>query len=133
MDDADLRVSSAERQEALAALVEHHAAGRLDAFEYEDRRGRATDAVVRRDLLALFVDLPEPRPRFESAPTGPGRSPQRPPSPPVPGHSTPRAKVARTLLSLAPFIALAAFFVTKEWPALLLIPIIAIVARYIDD
>src|SRR3954447_16325742 len=122
MDDAELRVSSAERQEALAALVEHHAAGRLGAFEYEARRGRAADAVVRRDLTALFVDLPEPRPRFQGTTTGGGgESLHGAPSPPVRRRSTPRAKVAHTLLSLAPFIALAAFFVTKEWPALLLI------------
>src|SRR3954468_19508841 len=126
MDDADLRVSSAERQEALAALVEHHAAGRLDAFEYEDRRGRATDAVVRRDLTVLFADLPEPRPTFET-PTRSGGPLQGGPSRPTPVASTPRAKVARTLLSLAPFIALGAFFVTKEWLAFLLVPIIAIV------
>ncbi len=66
-DDGDIRVGSAEREEALAALAEHHAAGRLDANEYEDRRGRATDAIVRRDLTSLFTDLPEPRPRLGSS------------------------------------------------------------------
>ena len=66
-DDGDIRVSSAEREEALAALAEHHAAGRLDANDYEDRRGRATDAIVRRDLTSLFTDLPEPRPRLGSS------------------------------------------------------------------
>ena len=39
--DGDIRIGSRERDDALAALAEHHAAGRLDAFEYEDRRGRA--------------------------------------------------------------------------------------------
>ncbi len=77
-DDGDIRIGSAEREEALAALAEHHAAGRLDANDYEDRRGRATDAIVRRDLTSLFTDLPEPRPRLERA-TGKGAGKTRRP------------------------------------------------------
>ena len=121
MDDGDLRIGSAERDEALAALAEHHAAGRLDANDYEDRRGRAIDALVRRDLTSLFVDLPDPRPALVRGEV-------------ARATGTPaRAKAARTLLSLAPFIALGAFFVTKSWLAFLLVPILAIVARNFDD
>ena len=131
-DDGDIRVSSAEREEALAARAEHHAAGRLDANEYEDRRGRASDAIVRRDLTSLFTDLPEPRPRLGSSV---GAAVKRPSAPqaaegrPV----TPMGKVARTLVSLSPFIAIGAFFLTRSWLAFLLIPIIAIIARAIED
>jgi hypothetical protein len=129
-DDGDIRVGSAEREEALAALAEHHAAGRLDANDYEDRRGRATDAVVRRDLTSLFTDLPEPRPRLEGATgEGTGRNVARPAT----ARSSTRNKVARTLVSLSPFIALVAFFRTDTWLVFLLIPIIAILARAIDD
>src|SRR3954468_10040463 len=98
MDDADLRVSSAERHEALAALVEHHAAGRLDANEYEDRRGRAADAVVRRDLTSLFVDLPEPRPTLTAA----ASTLSRPRASRAMSRPTAQGKVARTLVSLSP-------------------------------
>ena len=66
-DDGDIRIGTQERDEALAALAVHRDAGRLDAFEYEDRRGKAADAVTKRDLTALFTDLPEPRPRFAGA------------------------------------------------------------------
>ncbi len=132
MDDGDIRISNAEREQALSALAEHHAAGRLDADEYEDRRGRATDAVVRREVTELFTDLPEPRPRFGSSVTGPVASDSAahtatgsPPSP--------QAKLARTLVSLSPFIALGAFFATRSWLAFLLIPIIAILARRLED
>jgi hypothetical protein len=126
VDDGDIRIGSAERDEALAALAEHHAAGRLDANEYEDRRGRATDAVVRRDLTSLFVDLPEPRPRLTPARRGAVSRPSAP-------YQGPRGTVARILLSLAPFIALAAFLRTESWLVFLLIPVIAAIAKAIDD
>ncbi|WP_374969281.1 DUF1707 domain-containing protein [Terrabacter sp. BE26] len=148
MDDGEIRISSAEREQALAALAEHHAAGRLDANEYEDRRGRANDAVVRREITSLFVDLPEPRPEL-GQPTGssPGSSPgstvgssvgvpassaPAPHTPPA-APSSPRAKLARTLVSLSPFIALGAFIVTRSWLAFLLVPVIAILARTFDQ
>ena len=118
-DDGDIRVGTAEREEALAALAEHRAAGRLDADDYEDRRGRATDAIVRRDLTSLFTDLPAPRPTLGPAAPARGRRAQ--------------GKVGRTLVNLSPFIAVAAFFVTKSWLAFLLIPIIAIMARALDE
>lgn len=123
-DDGDIRIGSAEREEALAALAEHHAAGRLDANDYEDRRGKATDAIVRRDLTTLFADLPEPRPTFRPA-AGVAR--------PLGKGSASQGKVARTLVSLSPFIAIAAFFLTRSWLAFLLIPVIAIVAKALDD
>ena len=127
VDDGDIRIGTAEREEALTALAEHHAAGRLDANEYEDRRGRATDAVVRRELTALFVDLPEPRPKLRPAR---GSAVAQTSSP---GRPTAQGTFARTLVSLSPFIAIAAFFLTRSWLAFLLIPVIAILARAIDD
>src|SRR5829696_6243832 len=137
MDDGDMRIGSAEREEALAALVEHHAAGRLDANDYEDRRGKATDAVVRRELTALFVDLPEPRPHLAPA-AGPvgavGSGASGVPQSSATGrqvfHRPPlQSRLARTLVSLSPFIAIGAFFWSKQWLAFLLITVIAIVAR----
>ncbi|NUR80043.1 MAG: hypothetical protein HOQ21_06305, partial [Dermatophilaceae bacterium] len=50
-----------------------------------------------------------------------------------PGRPTAQGKFARTLVSLSPFIAIAAFFLTRSWLAFLLIPVIAILARAIDD
>ena len=37
--DGDIRIGTRERDDALAALRVHHEAGRLDAFDYEDRQG----------------------------------------------------------------------------------------------
>ena len=122
--DGDIRIGTRERDDALAALRVHHEAGRLDAFDYEDRRGRARDAVTRSDVTALFADLPEPRPRFEADPARrnlPARTP------------TPRRRLSTTLSALAPFIGLAAFALTRSWLALLLIPAIAILAKNLED
>ena len=107
---------------------EHHAAGRLDANDYEDRRGRATDAdrptrpdvALRRPARA--------RPRLEA---GAGKAH-------LPARLRDRSgatEQGRTnvLVSLSPFIALVAFFRTDSWLVFLLIPIIAILARAIDD
>lgn len=57
-----MRVSHAERQEALEALVAHWADGRLDEATFDERATRANAAVTRGDLDALLHDLPPLRP-----------------------------------------------------------------------
>ncbi len=57
-----LRVGDAERQQAVAALGEHFAAGRLDQDEYDTRVQAAYGSRTRVDLQGLFGDLPEPAP-----------------------------------------------------------------------
>jgi hypothetical protein len=54
----DIRVSDAERDQAVAALGEHFQAGRLTQEEFDDRSGRALQARTGRDLSELFTDLP---------------------------------------------------------------------------
>src|SRR5215469_11212740 len=56
----DIRVSDAERDQAVAELGEHFQAGRLTQEEFDDRSGRALQARTGRDLSALFGDLPRP-------------------------------------------------------------------------
>ncbi len=57
-----LRVGDAERQQAVTALGEHYAAGRLEQDEYDTRIQTAYAAKTRVDLQGLFGDLPEPVP-----------------------------------------------------------------------
>ena len=57
-----LRVGDAERQQAVTALGEHFATGRLDQDEYDTRAQAAWAAKTRVDLQGLFGDLPEPVP-----------------------------------------------------------------------
>ena len=54
----DIRVSDAERDQAIAELSEHFQAGRLTQDEFDDRSGRALQARTGTDLGGLFGDLP---------------------------------------------------------------------------
>ena len=56
----DIRVSDAERDQAVAELSEHFQSGRLTQEEFGDRSGRALQARTGRDLTGLFTDLPRP-------------------------------------------------------------------------
>ena len=64
---AEIRVSSVERDDAVAALSAHHAAGRLPVGEYEERCRQATAAQTRDELESLFDDLPAPHPDLSTA------------------------------------------------------------------
>jgi hypothetical protein len=58
----DLRLSDAERDEAIVRLSEHYAAGRLDKDEFDERSDAVWTARTRGDLAPVFADLaPPPR------------------------------------------------------------------------
>lgn len=57
-----LRVGDSERQQAVSALGDHYAAGRLDQDEYDTRVQVAYASRTRVELRGLFGDLPEPAP-----------------------------------------------------------------------
>lgn len=57
-----MRLSDAERNEAIEVLSEHVRTGRLDIDEYGTRSARVTAARTRSELVPLFEDLPEPQP-----------------------------------------------------------------------
>jgi len=67
--DSGLRVSDADRDQAISELSEHFQAGRLSTEEFEDRSGRALQARTRADLAALFTDLPRAKPGGPAAAT----------------------------------------------------------------
>jgi hypothetical protein len=76
LDEHDLRASDAERSATVDVLRRHHAEGRLDTTELEERIERCYAAKTRGELDALTADLPDPRAR---------RRPRRRPFPiPVP-------------------------------------------------
>lgn len=56
-----LRIGDAEREEAVAALGEHYAAGRITKDEYDERTGRVWAARFEADIDPLFADLPRNR------------------------------------------------------------------------
>ncbi len=61
-DQVPQRIGDVDRDEAVEALQEHHALGRLDVAEFEDRMSKALEAKYASELVPLFVDLPEPHP-----------------------------------------------------------------------
>ncbi|MCK0091149.1 DUF1707 domain-containing protein [Rhodococcus sp. F64268] len=82
----EIRIGTAEREEAIALLGEHFAAGRLSLVEFDDRVALATQAVTRADLVPLFSDLPS-APSFL--------------------HTPAAGNVATDLLTLVPFALVA--------------------------
>ena len=58
MDDASLRVSDADREQAVAALREHLLAGRLTLAEFSERVEAALTARVGGELARVQEDLP---------------------------------------------------------------------------
>ncbi|CUR54237.1 hypothetical protein NOCA2140060 [metagenome] len=56
----NVRIGDAERDEAVRALGEHFAAGRLEREEYDERADVALAARTWSDLAPLFRDLPQP-------------------------------------------------------------------------
>ncbi|MEJ2885322.1 DUF1707 SHOCT-like domain-containing protein [Actinomycetospora aeridis] len=64
-------VGAHERELAMEALDEHRRAGRLERTEHATRCATASRATSRRQLEALFDDLPEPHPDYPRTPAGP--------------------------------------------------------------
>jgi Flp pilus assembly protein TadB len=54
----EIRIGDAERNEAVRLLGEHFEAGRLSQEEHSERVDKALQARTRKDLDALFGDLP---------------------------------------------------------------------------
>lgn len=61
-DRKRLRIGDHERDSAVKMLQEHHALGRLDPFEFNERMGQVLHARTQVDIDELFVDLPDPKP-----------------------------------------------------------------------
>ncbi|HKS47677.1 MAG TPA: DUF1707 domain-containing protein [Amycolatopsis sp.] len=66
-----MRLSDAERDEAINALSEHVRTGRLDIEEFGTRSAKVSTARTRGELLPLFTDLPAPRPSVLDEPAKP--------------------------------------------------------------
>jgi hypothetical protein len=72
-DDASLRASDADRDQAVAALREHLLAGRLTLEEFSERVGTALQARSAGELARVRENLPQGLP----AAAGPHRKPVR--------------------------------------------------------
>jgi hypothetical protein len=138
---AHQRLSHAERDDAVAALMQFAAEGRLTTAEASGRAETARTAVKRGDLAPLFSDLPRPaqpetaQPYQAHAGSGTSYDPDAR-AYGASGHG-PSVRARRTwryaIVSIMPFVALALFFITGNvwgfsyaWLWFLLIPIAGI-------
>jgi hypothetical protein len=79
MDDfsGNLRVSDAERDEAVSGLTSAFEAGRLTMEEFDERSTQALRAKTRGDLAGLFTDLPSGAPKAKPVPATTSAPPAR--------------------------------------------------------
>ncbi|MEV6446882.1 DUF1707 domain-containing protein [Amycolatopsis sp. NPDC051716] len=121
MGSDELRIGTAEREEAARLLADHFGMGRITPDEYETRVTDAYAATTLGDLRPLFRDLPQPHPGFFGVPPAPpypqntaplpvyGPDPYAPPvpvpyAPSMPMPYSPRSKtVAGVLQIVLPF------------------------------
>jgi hypothetical protein len=79
----EVRIGDVEREQAVSALGEHYAAGRLTKDEFDERAAAAWAARTESGLRPLFVDLPAPHGRTtareNASRPAPGATPRRPP------------------------------------------------------
>jgi TM2 domain-containing membrane protein YozV len=68
MESDQLRIGTAEREEAARLLADHFGMGRITPDEYETRVTDAYAATTLGDLRPLFGDLPQPHPGFFGPP-----------------------------------------------------------------
>jgi hypothetical protein len=80
-----VRIGDQQREEAISALNDHFAGGRLEIGEYEQRVAYASAAQTAQELASLFHDLPQPHPVF--LPPGYPPTAAYPPPPPPPGYA----------------------------------------------
>ncbi|MGC0364951.1 hypothetical protein ABH922_002935 [Rhodococcus sp. 27YEA15] len=111
-DVPDIRIGTAEREQALDLLGRHFAAGRLTVDEFDTRSAVVTSAVTRNELAPVFADLPAATPSAASADNA-------------------DAKVGRgfdpdwggRIMAVIPILAVILFFVTGTWLWFLAIPL----------
>lgn len=104
----DIRIGTAEREQALTALGEHFAAGRLTVAEFEERSALISAATTRNELTLVFQDLPS-----STAATLPAPAHTRKFDPDWSGR----------LIAVIPILAGILFFMTGTWLWFLAIPV----------
>ncbi|MBF6133601.1 DUF1707 domain-containing protein [Nocardia otitidiscaviarum] len=106
----DIRIGTAEREDAMRRLSDHFAAGRLSVAEFDERSAIVAAAVTRGDLEQVFTDLPAPV-SLEK------------PKPAARGFRLP-AGVPERVMPVITILALILFLVTHQWWFFLAIPLV---------
>jgi hypothetical protein len=110
-----MRLSNAEREEAMDVLGEHVSTGRLDIDEFGSRSAKIGAAARVSDLIPLFEDLPAPQPAVLSVP--------RAQAEPVPRTGTvPQRMLTASAIPIAIVLAIALLFETHSIILALVLP-----------
>ncbi|MBC2643493.1 MULTISPECIES: DUF1707 domain-containing protein [unclassified Rhodococcus (in: high G+C Gram-positive bacteria)] len=110
-DVPEIRIGTAEREQALNLLSEHFAAGRLTVVEFDERSLAVTNATTRGELERVFTDLPATT--ADSPATVESAGPES------------DQNWRRIVMSVIPLVALVLFFVVpvdNSWLFFLMIP-----------
>lgn len=126
-DNPDVRIGTAEREQALSNLSQHLSDGRLTLTEFDERSAVVTSATTRGELDAVFTDLPT----ASLAPTASRPLDISKSSEPA-SVASPRPVLddgwdwRKAVMGVTPIIALILFFVVpveSSWLFFLLIPL----------
>ncbi|MFT2816265.1 DUF1707 SHOCT-like domain-containing protein [Leifsonia sp. A12D58] len=148
---SSLRLSNAEREDAVHELAAAQLAGRLTRDEYDQRVDAARRAVTRSDLAPLFRDLPgsdapsavphatysqptSARVTDDASGANDGPSAAWDENAPGPGRGPLGGALGATIMGLTPFISLILFFMFAgiwgwawSWLWFLLVPIVGVI------
>ncbi|WP_405167055.1 DUF1707 domain-containing protein [Nocardia sp. NBC_01499] len=105
----EVRIGTAEREEAMQRLSDHFAAGRLSVAEFDERSAVIAAAVTRGDVTPVFADLPNPLVKAAAVPAKPA--------------SGFLSEWPERVMAVIPIIAVILFFATGSWLWFLAIPL----------
>ncbi|MFI6997911.1 DUF1707 domain-containing protein [Nocardia sp. NPDC050175] len=105
----EVRIGTAEREEAMQRLSDHFAAGRLSVAEFDERSAVVAAAVTRGDVTPVFADLPDPLVKAAAVPAK--------------AESGFLSEWPERVMAVVPIIAVILFFVTHSWLWFLAIPL----------
>lgn len=105
----EVRIGTAEREEAMQRLSDHFAAGRLSVAEFDERSAVVAAAVTRGDVTPVFADLPDPLVKAAAVPAK--------------AESGFLSEWPERVMAVIPILAVILFFTTGSWLWFLAIPL----------
>nr|WP_296772479.1 DUF1707 domain-containing protein [Rhodococcus sp. (in: high G+C Gram-positive bacteria)] len=126
-ENPDVRIGTAEREQALSNLSQHLSDGRLTLPEFDERSAVVAGATTRSDLDSVFTDLPTPSlAPTASRPLDISKSGDPVATPPHPVEDS-GWDWRKAVMGATPIIALILFFVVPvdgSWLFFLLVPLV---------
>lgn len=126
-DNPDVRIGTAEREQALSNLSQHLSDGRLTLSEFDERSAVVTGATTRGELDSVFSDLPTPSlAPTASRPLDISKSSEPATTTPAETSGDGGWDWRKAVMGAAPILALILFFVvpvSNSWLFFLLVPL----------